>query len=179
MFLADSWQDRSEKIEVLNPYDGRTIDTVPRASLSDVDAALKAASQGTHLMRKLSGFDRFKILKRAAEMVENQLEDLARTITLEEGKILAEARFEVSRAAETLMVSAEEAKRIAGEMVPQMALRARGTAWDLPCVFPVESFWRSVRSTSRSTWSHTKWDLLLRRETASFSNRRRTPHFRL
>ena len=118
MFLAESWQDRSEKIEVVNPYDGQTVDTVPRASLSDVDAALKAAYQGTQLMRKLSGFDRFKILKRAAEMVENQLEELARTITLEEGKILAEARFEVSRAAETLMLSAEEAKRIAGEMVP-------------------------------------------------------------
>ena len=48
MFLAESWQDRSEKIEVLNPYDGRTVDTVPRASLSDVDTALKAASQGSH-----------------------------------------------------------------------------------------------------------------------------------
>jgi len=118
MFLAESWQDRLEKIEVLNPYDGQTVDTVPKASLSDVETALKSASQGTQPMRKLSGFDRFKILKRAAELVENQLEDLARTITLEEGKILAEARFEVSRAAETLMVSAEEAKRIVGEMVP-------------------------------------------------------------
>ena len=118
MFLAESWQDRLEKIEVLNPYDGQTVDTVPKASLSDVETALKSASQGTQLMRKLSGFDRFKILKRAAELVEKQLEDLARTITLEEGKILAEARIEVSRAAETLIVSAEEAKRVAGEMVP-------------------------------------------------------------
>jgi len=118
MFLAESWQDRLEKIEVLNPYDGQTVDTVPKASLGDVETALKSASQGTQPMRKLSGFDRFKILKRAAELVEKQLEDLARTITLEEGKILAEARIEVSRAAETLIVSAEEAKRVAGEMVP-------------------------------------------------------------
>jgi len=118
MFLSESWQDRSQKIDVLNPYDGQTVDTVPKASLSDVETALKSAFQGTGPMRKLSGFDRFKILKRAAELVEKQLEDLARTITLEEGKILAESRFEVSRAAETLMVSAEEAKRLAGEMVP-------------------------------------------------------------
>ncbi|HEU0005376.1 MAG TPA: aldehyde dehydrogenase family protein, partial [Terriglobia bacterium] len=118
MFLAESWQDRLEKIEVLNPYDGQTVDTVPKASLGDVETALKSASEGTQPMRKLSGFDRFKILKRAAELVEKQLEDLARTITLEEGKILAEARIEVSRAAETLIVSAEEAKRVAGEMVP-------------------------------------------------------------
>jgi acyl-CoA reductase-like NAD-dependent aldehyde dehydrogenase len=118
MFLAESWQDRSEKIEVLNPFDGKIVDTVPRASLSDVETALASASQGTLPIRRLSGFDRSKILKRAADLVEKHSEDLARTITMEEGKILAEARFEVSRAAETLIVSAEEAKRIAGEMVP-------------------------------------------------------------
>ena len=107
-----------EKIEVLNPFDGTIVDTVPKASLSDVETALTSASQGTLPIRKLSGFDRSKILKRAADLVEKHSEDLARTITMEEGKVLAEARFEVSRAAETLMVSAEEAKRIAGEMVP-------------------------------------------------------------
>lgn len=118
MFLAESWQDRPEKIEVLNPFDGQAVDTVPRASLDDVETALKSASHGIQPMRKLSGYDRCKILKRAAELVEKQSEDLARTITLEEGKILAEARFEVSRTAETLLVSAEEAKRIVGDMIP-------------------------------------------------------------
>lgn len=118
MFLAESWQDRPEKIEVLNPYDGITVDTVPRASLGDVETALKSASLGSQPMRRLSGYDRSRILKRAAELVEKRSEDLARTITLEEGKILAEARFEVSRTAETLLVSAEEAKRIAGDMIP-------------------------------------------------------------
>jgi len=97
MFLAESWQDRSEKIEVLNPFDGKIVDTVPMASLSDVEAALAAASQGTLPIRRLSGFERSKILKRAADLVEKHSEDLARTITMEEGKILAEARFEVSR----------------------------------------------------------------------------------
>ncbi|MCI0421264.1 MAG: aldehyde dehydrogenase family protein [Acidobacteria bacterium] len=118
MFLAETWQDRSERIEVLNPYDGQIVDSVPKASLSDVEAALDSASRAARPMRKLSGYDRFRILRRAAELVEKQSEELARTITLEEGKILAEARFEVSRAVETLMVSAEEAKRISGEMVP-------------------------------------------------------------
>lgn len=118
MFLAGCWQERSEKIEVRNPYDGHVIDTMPKASLDDVESALKAASEGTQTMRRLSGFERHRILKRAAELVEEKTEDLARTITLEEGKILVESRFEVSRAAETLMVSAEEAKRISGEMIP-------------------------------------------------------------
>src|SRR5262245_36378859 len=118
MFLAGSWQSRPQEIKVINPYDGQTIDVVPKASLSDVETALASASEGTRQMRKLSGFDRWKILLRACELVEQQTEELARTISLEEGKILAEARFEVSRAVETLRVSAEEAKRIAGEMIP-------------------------------------------------------------
>src|SRR4026209_2869403 len=67
MFLAESWQDRSEIIEVLNPFDGKIVDTVPMASLSDVEAALAAASKGTLPIRRLSGFDRSKILKRAAD----------------------------------------------------------------------------------------------------------------
>ena len=46
MFLADQWVERSEKIEVRNPYDDSVVDTVPRASLADVDSALETARQG-------------------------------------------------------------------------------------------------------------------------------------
>jgi acyl-CoA reductase-like NAD-dependent aldehyde dehydrogenase len=118
MYLAENWQDRSEKIEVQNPYDGNAVDTIPKASLSDVEIALESATKGARLVGRLSGFDRFRILKRAAELMEQQAEALAETITLEEGKIINEARFEVSRAVETMMLSAEEAKRISGEVVP-------------------------------------------------------------
>jgi acyl-CoA reductase-like NAD-dependent aldehyde dehydrogenase len=69
-------------------------------------------------MVKLPGYERSRILSRAAEVVEARSEDFARTITLEEGKNLAESRFEVSRAVETLTLSAEEAKRLHGETVP-------------------------------------------------------------
>jgi acyl-CoA reductase-like NAD-dependent aldehyde dehydrogenase len=118
MFVADSWQDRASKIEVLNPYDSSIVDTVPTASLDDVEAALASASRGAQVIRRLAGFDRFRILKRAAELIKERADVLAQTITLEEGKILSESRFEVSRAAETIMLSAEEAKRLAGEVVP-------------------------------------------------------------
>jgi acyl-CoA reductase-like NAD-dependent aldehyde dehydrogenase len=118
MYLAEVWQDRSQKIEVQNPYDGRVLDTVPKATLSDVEAALTSASQGAQSMRKLSGFDRSRILNQAADLMEKYSEALARTITLEEGKVIAEARFEVSRAIETMTLSAEEAKRIGSEVVP-------------------------------------------------------------
>ncbi len=118
MFVAGEWLDRSEKISVLDPYNGNVIDTVPRARIEDVDRALAAALEGARIMRKLSGYERYLILSRAAELIELRSEDLARTITLEEGKVISEARFEVSRAVQTLQLSAEEGKRISGEVVP-------------------------------------------------------------
>ena len=69
-------------------------------------------------MRKISGFKRYEMLMRAAQLMDERIDDLARTITLEEGKILGESRIEVARAAETIRLSAEEAKRIGGEVLP-------------------------------------------------------------
>jgi glyceraldehyde-3-phosphate dehydrogenase (NADP+) len=69
-------------------------------------------------MARLSGYDRYQILRKAADLMAARQEDLGRTISLEEGKILAEGRLEASRAVETILGSAEEAKRIHGETVP-------------------------------------------------------------
>jgi len=118
MYLAGQWIDKSEKVEVRNPYDNSVIDTVPKADLADVDRALQGAVQGAKVMARLPGYERYRILRKAADMLEAQTEEFARTITLEEGKIIAEGRFEVSRAVQTLSLSAEEAKRIHGETVP-------------------------------------------------------------
>lgn len=117
-FLEGKWQDRAATIDVTNPYTGSVIDTVPQGTAADVDAALATLVSGAQAMRQLSAYDRSQILERAASMMQDQLEDLARTISQEEGKILAEARVEAQRAAEVIAISAEEARRIAGEMVP-------------------------------------------------------------
>jgi glyceraldehyde-3-phosphate dehydrogenase (NADP+) len=69
-------------------------------------------------MARLSGHDRYQILRKTAAKLEEKTEEFARTITLEEGKVLAESRFEVGRALQTLTLSAEEARRIHGETVP-------------------------------------------------------------
>ena len=118
MFIAGEWQDRSQKIEVTNPFDGTVIDTVPHGTAADVSFALETLVEGARLMRAMSAADRCRILQRAVNLLREQTEDFARTITREEGKILAESRLEVSRACETLEVSAEEAKRITGEVIP-------------------------------------------------------------
>jgi acyl-CoA reductase-like NAD-dependent aldehyde dehydrogenase len=118
MFLAGEWVDRPQRIEVRNPYDNSVIDTVPRAGREDVERALEFASRGAKVMARLSGYERWKILRKAADLMAAELADLGRLISTEEGKILAEGRFEASRAVETMTASAEEAKRIHGEGVP-------------------------------------------------------------
>ncbi len=118
MYVDGRWIDTEKKIEVLNPYDGTVVDTVPHADLGDVDRALESAVRGAKTMAKLPGYDRYRVLKKAADLIEARAEEFARTITLEEGKNLAESRAEVSRSVQTLTLSGEEAKRLHGETVP-------------------------------------------------------------
>jgi glyceraldehyde-3-phosphate dehydrogenase (NADP+) len=118
MFLEGRWIEGSDRIEVRNPFDGSVIDTVPKATADDVDRALAGLVQGAEVMRRLPAYERFQILRRAADMMQARQADLGRTISLEEGKVLSEGQFEASRATETIELSAEEAKRIGGETLP-------------------------------------------------------------
>src|SRR5687768_9721218 len=118
MYVAGAWIDKPRTIEVRHPFDNAVVDTVPYGDISDVDRALEAAVRGAKVMARLSGHDRYQILRKTAAKLEEKTEEFARTITLEEGKVLAESRFEVSRALQTLTLSAEEARRIHGETIP-------------------------------------------------------------
>jgi glyceraldehyde-3-phosphate dehydrogenase (NADP+) len=118
MCVGGRWVDTGKKIEVRHPYDNSVVDTVPQASSAEVEAALAAAVRGAKTMAKLTSWDRYQILRKTAERLESRAEEFARTITLEEGKVIAEGRFEVGRAIQVLTLSAEEARRIHGETVP-------------------------------------------------------------
>ena len=118
MLIAGNWVDGDGSIPVINPFDNSEIDTVPKATPDDVDRAFAFALEGAKKMHRIPGFDRYHFLMRAARLMEEQLDDLAETITKEEGKILPESRLEVSRAGETLIGAAEEAKRLGSEVIP-------------------------------------------------------------
>jgi acyl-CoA reductase-like NAD-dependent aldehyde dehydrogenase len=124
MFFAGDWSDRPDQIEVLNPFDGSLVDTVPRATAQDVEAALAAAVEGTIAMRELTAYQRYQILHRASELMVQRQEQLGRIISQEEGKLFREGKQEVLRAAETMEISAEEAKRLSGEVLPLDAASA-------------------------------------------------------
>lgn len=118
MFLAGSWQDKRERIEVRNPFDGTVIDHVPKADAADVERAVADAVSGAEIMRQLSGYERFRILRRTSELLAERREKIGRQISAEEGKTLAEGLGEVGRAIETMELSAEEARRLGGEVLP-------------------------------------------------------------
>lgn len=118
MFIAGQWVDRPERIEVRNPFDGKVLDTVPKGSPNDIAAAVAGAVEGARIMRRMPGYERYRILTKAAQLMNERREKLARLLSMEEGKILAESMIETARAAETIELSAEEAKRLGGEVLP-------------------------------------------------------------
>ncbi|MFO0993279.1 MAG: aldehyde dehydrogenase family protein [Hyphomicrobiales bacterium] len=118
MYLGGEWIAKPETIAVENPFDRSIVDTVPKADAKDVERAIASAVAGARAMAKLSGYERYQILRKAADLMAARQEDLGQTISREEGKIIAEGRLEANRAIETMLGSAEEAKRIHGETVP-------------------------------------------------------------
>ena len=117
MHVGTDWVDKSDVIEVKHPYDGSVVDTVPKGDLGDVEKVLATAVRGAEIMAEMAGYERYRLLHRAAELMTERVEDFARTITMEEGKIIGEARMEAGRAAEIINLSAEEAKRLYGETI--------------------------------------------------------------
>ena len=118
MFIRGAWKEAPSQIEVKNPYDQSVVNTIPSATASDVDDALKGAEEGARIMAQMPAYERSQILRKTADLMTERSDDLARTISTEEGKILAEGRMEASRATEIIQLSAEEAKRLTGEVLP-------------------------------------------------------------
>ena len=118
MLIAGQWVDKTEKIEVHDPFDNSVIDTVPRGSLEDLEKAIAGAVKGFEISRKLPVHKRMEILEKTAAYVQQNLEDFAKTIAREGSKTIREARKETRRCINTLKVSAEEARRILGETIP-------------------------------------------------------------
>lgn len=117
MLLADGWVQRDARTEVTDPDDGSVIGTVPRASAADMQHAITAAEAGAETSRNLPVHERMRALNGAADKLEADLESFATIIAREGVKTIREARKEVARAAVTLRLSAEEARRVEGRTI--------------------------------------------------------------
>lgn len=122
LFIAGQWKDGGRPVEVRNKYTGDVIGSVPSARREDVDAAVAAAQEAAPGMAAMPAHRRNEILARAAQLMRERMEPIARTIAAEAGKALKFARIEVDRAIGTFTLAAEEARRIHGETVPLDAL---------------------------------------------------------
>src|ERR1700674_3029423 len=113
---GEPW-DTGTRLTVTDKATGSPWATVSQAGPKEVDAAVTAASQA-FAYKQLTATQRYEILLRAAGLIRERLDELALTMAYEAGKPLRDARAEAERAADTFPWSAEEAKRIPGEMVP-------------------------------------------------------------
>ncbi len=120
ILIDGEWVDADERTDVLHPYDGDKVGSIPVASAEQAEAAVQAANRAVEVS-DLSAYQRYELLYRTAELLEEEAEAMARLMTAEQGKPITESRGEVDRAIQTLRLSGEEAKRMFGEHVPMDA----------------------------------------------------------
>lgn len=151
-FIGGAWEKAGAKTTpIFNPADReQLLGHFADGSADDADRAVKAAHQAWLEWRKVPGPDRGAILFRAADLLEARTDELAFALAAEQGKVLAEARGEVSRAAKELRFCAGEASRIDGDTLPSekrngfafttrepIGVVAAIGPWNFPVVTPV------------------------------------------
>ncbi len=115
--IGGEWRTSPRSAGVAFPYDGSTVARVALADAAAIEDAVRTARAGAAEMAALPSHARSAILARMAAFVEAGADTFAQTIVLEAGKTIGMARIEVERAAATLRISAEEARRLGGEVV--------------------------------------------------------------
>ena len=141
LFINGEWRGGAEgkSIEVVNPATGQVIGRVAHATRADLDAALEAVERGFGVWSATSAFERSKTMRKAAELLRERADKIARIMTLEQGKPLTEARMETLAAADVIDWFAEEARRTYGQIIPARAPGVTQMAIKLP-VGPVAAF---------------------------------------
>src|SRR5262249_36892259 len=113
LFIDGKWTNGAgRKSEpVINPANEKPLAELPHASKADLDEALEAAKKGFALWRKTSAWDRGRVLHKAAHLVRERAEAIAKILTQEQGKTLFESVGEVHAAADVIEWMGEEGKR--------------------------------------------------------------------
>jgi succinate-semialdehyde dehydrogenase/glutarate-semialdehyde dehydrogenase len=136
--------------DVLNPATGKVLANLPHASKADLDRALNAAEKGLAVWRATTAYDRSKVMHKAADLVRERTEQIAKVMTQEQGKPFPEARAEVIGTADIIDWMAEEGRRAYGRIVPGRGKNVRQlvvqepvgvvagfSPWNFPTLTPV------------------------------------------
>ena len=118
-YVNGEWIDTPTAIDVDNPATGDVVGTVPRLGRGETRQAIEAAARAFPAWRKKTAKERAVVMRRWFELMLANQDDLARLMTTEQGKPLAESKGEVLYAASFLEWFGEEAKRVYGDTIPQ------------------------------------------------------------
>lgn len=118
LFIAGTWRDGQPGVPVINPADESVLGTIPNATHRDLDDALAAAEAGLRVWRSTAPNARAQVILRAADLLRQRMEEIATTMTLEQGKPLKQSRLEVLRACEIIEWDAQEGRRTYGRVIP-------------------------------------------------------------
>ena len=157
-FINGSWSNNSkEKIDVINPFNEEVLGQIPVSDEKDLDAALDAANKSMQSWKETSPWDRSKIIKQIAVLIREKADEIAKTMTLETGKPLAEAKGETMASADQFEWYSEETKRIYGQIIQprtqdvRMQVRyepvgvvAAFSAWNFPILLPARKVAASI-----------------------------------
>ncbi|HEX6287099.1 MAG TPA: aldehyde dehydrogenase family protein [Acidimicrobiia bacterium] len=154
LFIAGEWTEGSgdDHYEVSSPVTGEHIYNVPKASQADIDRAVAAAREATEEMRHWTAFERAELCLRIYDLWQEQIESVARILTTEQGKPLAEESIDdIAESADYFQIAAEDVKRLSGEVIPTtertrrmftvhrpVGVWAAITPWNFPVMIPME-----------------------------------------
>jgi succinate-semialdehyde dehydrogenase / glutarate-semialdehyde dehydrogenase len=159
LYIDGEWKNGGGRKgeDVLNPATGKVLAHLPHASTADLDQVLQAANKGFAVWRATSAYDRAKVLRKAANLVRDRVDSIARLMTQEQGKVLGESRVEVIVTADIIEWFAEEGRRSYGRIVPgrlkgvrQLVVQepvgvvAAFTPWNFPTLTPARKIAASL-----------------------------------
>ncbi|CDG65673.1 MAG: lactaldehyde dehydrogenase [Methanobacterium sp.] len=137
MLIEGKLIDKKEKIAVKNPFNNEIIDYVPSGDVEDVKKAISAATNATEAMKEMSSRKLSRIMYDIHQELKEKHQELSRLISLETGKPIRDAMVEMDRSLQTLLLAAEEAKRIYGETVPMDAAIAGRSVFGFTIKIPL------------------------------------------
>lgn len=118
LYIGGAWRKGGDTLPVLNPATEAVLGALPVATRADLDDALDAAAHGFRIWSRTAPRLRAELIMRAARLMRERAGQIARDITAEHGKPLAQARLEVIRGAEFFEWDAGEAQRLYGRLIP-------------------------------------------------------------
>jgi len=123
LFIDGAWSPGAsgKTIPVLCPSTGDPVGKVAHADTADLDRALAAAAKGFETWRKMSAYDRYKVMRKAADILRSRVDEIATIMTMEQGKPVPEAKGETLLAPDLIDWFAEEGRRTYGRTIPARA----------------------------------------------------------